>query len=71
MNLRPPPDNNDPDELRQWMNELYEYLKYPVFEVIRFKPISTAPATSEGNVYYDSDTNKLICRDDSAWNDLF
>ena len=38
----------------------------------RFIPLSTAPGNAEaGDVYYDSNTNKLYCYDGTSWNALF
>jgi hypothetical protein len=65
--IRPPPRTEDIKELQRWCEELHEFMKYPSFEVIRFKPRSVAPATTEGNVYYDSDTDILMIRNASAW----
>lgn len=38
MNLRPPPDMADPEEMLKWQKDLYEFLKHPVFHNIIFKP---------------------------------
>ena len=71
MNLRPPPNSADVEELRSWCKEVYEFLKYPSFHVIRFLPQSDSPNTAEGNVYYDSDDDKLKVRDASTWQDTY
>ena len=71
MNLRPPPKTDNVDELLQWCKELYEFLKYPAFHMIRFVPRATISDTSEGNVYYDSDDEKLKVRDSDSWNDTY
>jgi len=71
MNLSPPPENGTLEELQDWCDELYQFLKYPTFHVFRMVPRSTAPDTVEGNVYYDSDDNKLKVRDDSTWQDTY
>ena len=31
MNLNPPPETEDVQELKRWCDDLYEFLKYPVF----------------------------------------
>ena len=71
MNLAPPPENGTHEELLAWCKELYEFLKYPKFHVIGLMPRSGAPDTDEGNIYYDSDDNKLKVRDDSTWQDTY
>jgi len=71
MNLRPPDENATTEELLAWCKELYQFLQYPTFEVIRFVPRSGAADTVEGNVYYDSDDDKLKVRDASSWNDTY
>ena len=71
MNLRPPPEKGSLEELQAWCDELYEYLKYPTFHVIRFVPRSAAPDTVEGNVYYDEDDDKLKVYDSDSWNDAY
>jgi hypothetical protein len=39
---------------------------------VNFKPRSAEPVSpSAGDVYYDSDTNKLRCYNGTTWNDLF
>jgi hypothetical protein len=50
MNLRPPPDTEDIKELRQWCEELYEFLKYPAFHKILLKP--------DGNVTWEFLTDR-------------
>jgi len=71
MNLSPPPITNEIEELRRWCEDLYEFLKNPAFHVIKLVPRSGAPDTEEGNVYYDSDDDKLKVRDSSAWQDTY
>jgi len=62
MNLRPPPTTNNVVEMRKWMEELYRFLEFPVFNVIRLAP-RTAPtsadATAEGTIYQDDAGNVL------------
>ena len=70
MNLRPPPNVKDLPEVSQWLNELYEFLKYPTFHIVRFVPRTTCADISEGNLYYDSDTNALTLRDDASWEQI-
>ena len=72
MNLKPPPDRTgddkkDIDALFEWAKDNYEYLKFPHFHVIRLIPRASCADTSEGNVYYDSDTDKLTLRVAAAW----
>ena len=70
MNLRPPPNAKDP-EVAKWLKELYEFLKFPCFHAINFVPRASMSDTTEGNVYYDSDDDKLKVRDASSWNDTY
>jgi len=67
MNIKPPPTTDDIHELRQWCEQVYEFLKFPHFHVIRLVPRASCADTSEGNVYYDSDTDKLTLRVAAAW----
>jgi len=67
MNLQPPPQTNDIDDLRRWCEEVHRFLQYPTFHQIKFVPRATCSGTDEGNVYYDSDTDKLTLRVAAAW----
>ena len=67
MNLQPPPITDDIEELRKWCEDLYEFLKFPHFHGINFVPRASMADTTEGNVYYDSDTDKLTLRVAAAW----
>ena len=60
MNLQPPPDQADLEQLRKWCNELYEFLKFPAFHVVRFVPRDEPADESQGNVYFDYSLNKLV-----------
>lgn len=71
MNLLPPPEDAGIDELRKWCNEVYEFLKFPFFHAINFVPRASCSDTTEGNVYYDSDDDKLKVRDSNSWNDTY
>ncbi len=83
MNLpappEPPPEDSTQQQLRDWLREyydwtllLYEFLKFPVFHVIKLKERSTAPTeTKEGVVYYDSDDNKLKCHNGTSWQNTY
>jgi hypothetical protein len=71
MNLKPPPASDDIVELRKWCEELYEFLKYPAFHIINMVPRATCSDTTEGNIYYDSDDDKLKVRDSDSWNDTY
>ena len=70
MNLNPPPRFKDAHELQEWLEGLYQFLQYPVFSVIKLNPRSAAPTTEEGQLYYDSDTDNLLLRDDTAWGEV-
>jgi hypothetical protein len=50
MNLTPPPDTEDPKKLKDWLNDLYDFLKYPVFPEagIDSDVITTTDLTVEG-----------------------
>jgi len=67
MNLNPPPQTDNIEDLRKWCQELYEFLKFPHFHMIRFVPRASLADISEKNLYYDSDTNKLVLRVAAAW----
>ena len=72
MNLRPPPTTTNIVAMRAWMDELYRYLQFPVFNVIRLTP-RTAPtsddATAEGTIYQDSAGNVLKAHNGTAFTD--
>ena len=70
MNLRAPPIT-DNTEINEWLDELYEYLKYPHFHQIRFIERATPSESEEGTVYYDSDDNKLKCHNGTDFEDLY
>ena len=40
MNLQPPPETEDVKVLKSWCDELYEFLKHPVFQVADFGNVS-------------------------------
>ena len=67
MNLPPPPATDNIEDLRKWCEDLYEFLKNPRFHMISFVPRASLADTSEGNLYYDSDTDKLVLRVAAAW----
>ena len=74
MNLRPPPATNNIVELRRWCDDVYKFLQFPHFEVIRFIPRSAAPTgdgAAGGVLYYDSDDDKLKCHNDTAFQDTY
>lgn len=49
MNLKPPPETNDVEELKEWCDELYEFLKYPVFHTMEVGDVSNSNYTSFAN----------------------
>ncbi len=83
MNLPPPPElppeDADAQKLRDWINAhhdwillLYEFLKFPVFHVIKITERSDAPdEAKEGVIYYDSDDNKLKCHNGTDWQNTY
>jgi len=83
MNLPPPPEappeGADIQQLRDWIREyhdwtllLYEFLKFPVFHLIKIIQRSDAPSEAIGGViYYDSDDEKLKCHNDTDWQNLY
>lgn len=83
MNLPPPPEPPAEDaaieQLRDWIREyygwtllLYEFLKFPVFHVLRLMERSDAPTETEGGViYYDSDDEKLKCHNNTDWQNTY
>ena len=70
MNLRPPPPKDDP-AFDDWLEELYEFLKYPHFHQIRFVERATPSESVVGTVFYDSDDDKLKCHNDTDYQDLY
>ena len=70
MNLRPPPQVKDLPDVSQWLNELFRFLEYPTFHIVRFVPRASCDDVSEGNLYYDSDTKALNLRDDASWEQI-
>jgi hypothetical protein len=71
MNLAPPPKDGTLEELQEWCDSLYEFLKYPAFHVLRFVPRADAPGAIEGNIYYDEDDEKLKVYDSDSWNNAY
>lgn len=71
MNLRPPPDTNDIEELREWCSEMYEFLKFPHFHGIRLVPRASHSETQKGVIYYDSDTDKVVGHNGTAFQDFY
>jgi hypothetical protein len=72
MNLRPPPTTNNLAELRKWCEELYNFLLFPSFEVIRFLPRAAptiADGTVEGIVYQDDTGNVLKAHNGTGFTD--
>lgn len=72
MNLTPPPfrtgnDKEDLDKLYEWVWHTYEFLKYPAFHVIRLVPRASKSDRQEGDLYYDSDTDKATLGVAAAW----
>ena len=75
MNLSPPPvltgdTEQDIKILAGWVEEAYKFLKYPAFHIIRMVPRSAPSDTAEGNIYMDSATHLLMCRDDDSWEEV-
>lgn len=71
MDLRPPSNDATLEELREWCRELYEFLQYPAFEVIKFVPRSSAPTGEKGVSYYDSDDDKHKVHNGTAYQDTY
>ena len=72
MNLMPPPQTEDIKVLKEWCDQLYEFLKFPVFYQIKLIQRSDAPSEEIGGViYYDSDDEKLKCHNDTDWQDTY
>ena len=79
MNLptppEPPPEDAEIQQLRDWVREyydwtllLYEFLKYPVFHILKLQPRSDAPSDAvEGVKYYDSDDDKEKTHNGVDW----
>ena len=67
MNLKPPLVYKSFEDFTRWLEDLYEFLKYPVFHLLKLVPRSTAPTAEEGLIYYDSDINALMLYDGTRW----
>ena len=64
MNLKPPPETTDIEKLKEWCDEVYEFLKYPMFPggIVEFEETITADATAlrvYGASKLDSSSNKV------------
>ena len=67
MNLRPPPQTDNIEELKSWCWEVYNFLKYPSFHVVHFVPRADRTGYQEGDMFYDSDVDKVKFRTASDW----
>ena len=77
MNFKPAPartgdDKRDLDALFEWAQSIEEFLKFPVFELIRLKA-RAAPTVGEGiiegTIYQDSTGHVLKARNAAAFTD--
>lgn len=64
MNLRPPPETEDVEELKRWCDDLYEFLKLPMFPagIYGVEETITADGTAlqiYGASKLDSTSNKV------------
>lgn len=64
MNLKPPPQTENVEELKRWCDELYDFLKYPMFPVGIYGIVETitddgATLKSYGASRLDSTSNKV------------
>ena len=59
MNLESPPRNATLEEMNEWMEKLYEFLKLPAFHSLILVPRTDVADPETGIIYYDSDDNKL------------
>ncbi len=65
MNLKPPPRTDNLDELRVWNEELYEFLKHPVFHLME---IGTVP---DGNYsQFETDGTLKFVGDATVFDDI-
>jgi len=67
VNLNTPPRFTDFQEFQQWIEDLYDFLKYPAYHLLKLVPRSTAPTSEEGLIYYDSDDNAPLFYDGTNW----
>ena len=70
-NLRPPPESKDLDEIRDWLDDLYEFLKYPHFRQIRFIKRTDPSESAEGVTYLDDDDDVLKCHNGTDFQDCY
>lgn len=71
-NIAPPPETDDIQVLRDWLNSWYEFMKNPAFQSFRLVPRATMATPQEGISYYDGDDKKeKVCTDSSVptWED--
>lgn len=59
MDLRPPPENATIEELQKWNRDLYRFLEFPTFELLRLIPRSTAPSGFKGLSYFDESDSTI------------
>ena len=78
MNLDAPPRQATLEEINDWVEKLYEFLKLPAFNSIVLVPRVSVDEPEIGMIYYDSDDNKFKIYNGSSfsafpatiWNDL-
>lgn len=71
MDLRPPPENATIEELQKWNRDLYRFLEFPTFELIRLIPRSTAPSGFTGLSYFDSIDNVVKIYNGTEYIDIY
>lgn len=71
MDLRPPTNLRTPEDIQKWLNDLYEWLKYPRFHLINFVPMTDVDDPGEGDTFYDSDDDTVKTYNGSTWDDHY
>ena len=70
MQLQPPPETDDIDELKDWLRLLYEWLKSPVFNQYYMNPTQLPTSAQKCHVLWDEDQDKLRFYDGAEWQDV-
>lgn len=50
MNLKPPPRTDDISEIRRWQEDLYEFLKHPVFHTMEIGDVPSGDYVQIKNI---------------------
>lgn len=71
MNLSPPPNHATTDQLLRWCNDLFKFLQYPTFELIKITSRSTAPTGETGLFYFSNVDNIAKTYNGTSYIDIY